>query len=71
MTVLLIGYLIWGKGKDLQQAYERLREANGKRAVKKPILVYACSDDGVTVSEDSMIYYAPDATLYPLGKLPR
>lgn len=71
MTVLLIGFRVWGNGRDLRQAYERLREANGNRAVKSPILVYACTDDSVSVSEDSMICYAPEATLYPLGKLPR
>lgn len=71
MAVLLIGFRVWGKGRALKQAYERLREANGHRAVKNPILVYACTDEGVIVSEDSMICYAPEAVLYPLGKLPR
>jgi predicted house-cleaning NTP pyrophosphatase (Maf/HAM1 superfamily) len=71
MTVVLIGFRIWGKGSTLQQAYERLRKANGNRAVKGPVLVYACSDTDVYVSDDSMICYGPKAKLYPLGKLPR
>jgi hypothetical protein len=71
MTVLLIGFRIWGKGIDLRQAYDRLRTANGNRAVKGPVLVYACTDTDVYVSEDSMICYAPDAKIFPLGKLPR
>jgi len=71
MTIVLIGFRIWGKGSDLQQAYNRLRVANGYRAVKGPVLVYACSDSDVYVSEDSMICYGPNAKLCPLGKLPR
>jgi len=71
MSVVLIGFHIWGKGIDLQQAYERLRKANGYRAVKGTVLVYTCSDSDVYISEDSMICYAPDAKLYSLGKLPR
>lgn len=71
MTVLLIGFHIWRKGNDLQQAYERLRKANGNRPVKGPVLVYACTDKDVYVSEDSMICSEPDAKLYRLGKLPR
>lgn len=71
MTVVLIGFRIWGKGKDLQAAFARLKQANGNRAVKGPVLVCACSDRDVFVSEDSMICYAPNATLLKLGKLPR
>lgn len=71
MTVVLIGPHIWGKGRDLEEAFSRLRQANGNRAVKGPVLVYVCSDAEVQVSEDSMICYAPNSTLIKLGKLPR
>jgi len=71
MTVVLIGFRIWGKGKDLGEAFARLRKANSGRSVKGPVLVYVCSDDDVYISEDSMICYAPDTTLVNLGKLPR
>jgi len=71
MTVVLIGFRIWGKGVNLQQAYARLREANGRRAVKGLVLAYACTDKDVYVSEDSMICYGLNAKLHHLGTLPR